>query len=190
MNSRYFLKLTSESLSYNPNSFDSFLWFLERKNIPSPLCTSMAPDDLKFFFCGLLLICMSSLYNKKKESLCFLFEWKNVVFFLVVFFFKFLLYYLSIFLLSLLDFVSYFKGPFSIPKIIYKIFIALSIPYIILFLMFKLLISLEFVYRTIGHEVVIKLYFFFFLQMAVLLSKHHSLNNPSFIHSSLKFYPY
>lgn len=76
------------------------------------------------------------------------------------FFKTFQSYYLSVFLLSLLNFVFYFKSPFPESKVVYKIFTSFSIPSIIQFLIFKLLASLEFVYRAIGHEVVITLYFF------------------------------
>lgn len=73
----------------------------------------------------------------------------------IEFFKTFQSYYLSVFLLSLLNFVFYFKSPFPESKVIYKIFMSFSIPS-----MFKLLISLEYIYRAIGHEVVITLHFF------------------------------
>ena len=73
----------------------------------------------------------------------------------IEFFKTFQSYYLSVFLLSLLNFVFYFKSPFPESKVIYKIFMSFSIPS-----MFKLLISLEYIYRVIGHEVVITLHFF------------------------------
>lgn len=50
-----------------------------------------------------------------------------------------------------------FKRPFHMPKVTYKIFTTFSIPRVILFLVYKLLINLG--YRAIGHEVIIKLFF-------------------------------